>query len=115
MQSFVKEVFISILQERNLSVARHAFQISNSGRQPGCQMDWEGCSAVPQQSLPTFPLVSRTNSSQTEGIHCSQLLPGYFVRHCVRSPRSLLEAETQIVKPVEGTEGQGKALGQVGT
>lgn len=111
MQSFVKEVFTSILQERNLSVAKDAFQISNSG----CQMDWEGCSVVPQLSLPSFPLVSRTNSSQPEGIHCSQLLPGYFVRHCVRSPRSLLEAETQIVKPVEGTEGQAKTLGQVGT
>lgn len=115
MQSFVKEVFISIFQERNLSVAKHAFQISNSGCQPDCQMDWEGCSVVPQLSLPTFPLLYRTNSSQPEGNHCSQLVPGYFVRHCVRSPRSLLEAETQIVKPVEGAEGQGKALGQVGT
>lgn len=111
MQSFAKEVFIPMLQEGNLSLAKHAFQISNSGCQVGCQTGWEGCSVLPQLSLPACPTLT---ANSTEGIHCSQLVPGYLVRHCVRSPGSLLEVETLIVKPVEGAEGQSKALGQVG-
>lgn len=50
-----------------------------------------------------------------EGIHSSQLVPGYLVRHYVRNAGSVLEVKMLIAKPVEDTEGQDKALGQVGT
>lgn len=115
MQSFAKEVFIPTLQEGKLSPAKHTVQISNSGVRRAVSRAGRGALCSPVSPCPRFLLSPALTANSTERIHCSQLVPGHFVRHCVRSSASLLEVKMLILKPVEGAEGQGKALGQVGT
>lgn len=95
------------MQEGNLSLAKHAFHISNSG--------WEGSLCSRSSPCPCFLLRPVLTASSTEWIHCSQLVHRYLVRHFVRSPGSLLEVEKLMLKLVEGAEDWGKALGQLGT
>lgn len=48
-----------------------------------------GCAVLPWLSLSMFPPVSCNNS--TKGIHPSQIVPGYLIRHGVRRAVSLLK------------------------